>query len=107
MSWVWLMFQGTAQFLNVFFEGERSVAYLLSTEVRGHAVQVQVVSQLFDFEFHQLGALQEVAVETPAGVTQAGAGLRLSRAAAAVVLFAVGAHVLGGGGGGGAESARG
>lgn len=50
---------------------------------------MQVVPQLLHFQLHELLPNQQVAVETLTSVTQTGAGLLLSRAAAAVVLLTV------------------
>lgn len=71
-----------------------SEPYLLPAQVRGDAVQVQVVAQLLHLQLHQLRPLQQVAVEALAGVAEAGAGLQVGGAAAAVVLLAVHAHML-------------
>lgn len=57
-------------------------------------MQVQVVPELLHFQLHKLRPHQQVAVETLAGVTEAGAGLALGRAAAAVVLLTVHTHML-------------
>lgn len=50
---------------------------------------MQVVPQLLHFQLHELRPNQQVAVETLTSVTETGAGLLLSRAAAAVVLLTV------------------
>lgn len=60
----------------------------------GNLVQVQVVPELLHFQLHQLCPLQQVAVETLTGVTEAWPRRLLGGAAAAVVLLTVDAHVL-------------
>lgn len=57
-------------------------------------MQVQVVPELLHFQLHQLRSLQQVAVETLTGVTEAWPRRLLGGAAAAVVLLTVDAHVL-------------
>lgn len=57
-------------------------------------MQVQVVPELLHFQLHQLCPLQQVAVETLTGVTEAWPRRLLGGAAAAVVLLTVDAHVL-------------
>lgn len=55
--------------------GRRTGSDLLSAQVGGDLMQVQVVPQLLHFQLHELRPLQQVAVETLTGVTEAGAGL--------------------------------
>lgn len=70
------------------------ISHLLSAQVGGDLVQVQVVPELLHFQLHEFRPLQQVAVETLTGVTETGAGLQLCGAAAAVVLLTVHAHML-------------
>ena len=58
-------------------------------------MQVEVVSEVLHLQFHQFSWLQQVTVETLAGVAEAGPGICLGRATAAVVLLTVNTHMLG------------
>ena len=68
--------------------------HLLSAQVGGDLVQVQVVPELPHFQLHELRPHQQGAIETLTGVTEAGAGLHLGGATATVVLLTVHAHML-------------
>lgn len=57
-------------------------------------MQVQVVPELLHLQLHKLRPLQQVAVETLTGVTEAGTRLLLGRATATVVLLTVHTNVL-------------
>lgn len=57
-------------------------------------MQVQVVPELLHLQLHKLRPLQQVAVETLTGVTEARTRLLLGGATAAVVLLTVHTHML-------------
>lgn len=67
---------------------------LLSAQAGGDLMQVQVVPELLHFQLHKLRPHQQVAIEALTGVTEAGAGLQLGRAAAAIVLLTVHTNML-------------
>lgn len=55
---------------------------------------MQVVPELLHLQLHKLRPLQQVAIETLTGVTEAGTRLLMGRATATVVLLTVHTHVL-------------